>query len=468
LKKSSAALLFRLSLRRMTKSKIKYVCSNCGYESLRWIGKCPECDSWNTFVEEIIEAPKHQKSQYNGKVTLYKITDIAAVEEDRIKTGINEFDRVLGGGLMPGSVVLLGGDPGIGKSTLAMQAASAIKDKVLYVTGEESERQVKIRASRLKVKSDYFYILPETDLNPIIAAINTLKPVLVIIDSIQTMYRSEFENSPGTVTQIRECTSLLMEEAKKKHYSVLIIGHVTKEGIIAGPKLLEHIVDTVIQFEGETHHSYRILRSQKNRFGSTNEIGVFEMHENGLTEVKNPSELFLSEREKETSGSVVTASLEGTRPILLEVQALVTPSNYGNPQRVATGFDQRRLSILLAVLEKRSGFRLSANNVFLNLAGGVKIDEPAIDLAVCCSIASSLLDKTSDNMSVIVGEVGLGGEIRTVSQVEKRIQEAERLGFKKIIIPRNNLKKLEQNNKIKIIAVGSLSEAIKEVINQTG
>jgi DNA repair protein RadA/Sms len=281
------------------------------------------------------------------------------------------------------------------------------------------------------------------------------------------MYRSEFENSPGTVTQIRECTSLLMEEAKKKHYSVLIIGHVTKEGIIAGPKLLEHIVDTVIQFEGETHHSYRILRSQKNRFGSTNEIGVFEMHEDGLTEVKNPSELFLSEREKETSGSVVTASLEGTRPILLEVQALVTPSNYGNPQRVATGFDQRRLSILLAVLEKRSGFRLSANNVFLNLAGGVKIDEPAIDLAVCCSIASSLLDKTSDNMSVIVGEVGLGGEIRTVSQVEKRIQEAERLGFKKIIIPRNNLKELKQNEKIKIIAVGSLSEAIKEVINQT-
>jgi DNA repair protein RadA/Sms len=467
LKKLSAALLNRLPLRRMAKSKIKYVCSNCGYESLRWIGKCPECDNWNTFVEEIIEAPKHQKSQYDGKVTLYKITDITAVEEDRIKTGINEFDRVLGGGLMPGSVVLLGGDPGIGKSTLAMQAASAIKDKVLYVTGEESERQVKIRASRLKVKSDDFYILPETDLNPVIAAINTLKPVLVIIDSIQTMYRSEFENSPGTVTQIRECTSLLMEEAKKKHYSVLIIGHVTKEGIIAGPKLLEHIVDTVIQFEGETHHSYRILRSQKNRFGSTNEIGVFEMHEDGLTEVKNPSELFLSEREKETSGSVVTASLEGTRPILLEVQALVTPSNYDNPQRVATGFDQRRLSILLAVLEKRSGFRLSANNVFLNLAGGVKIDEPAIDLAVCCSIASSLLDKTSDNMSVIVGEVGLGGEIRTVSQVEKRIQEAERLGFKKIIIPRNNLKELKQNEKIKIIAVGSLSEAIKEVINQT-
>jgi DNA repair protein RadA/Sms len=448
----------------MAKTKIKYVCSNCGYESLRWIGKCPECDNWNTFVEEIIETAKHQKSPYEGKVALYKINEITAVEDDRIKTGIIEFDRVLGGGFMPGSVVLLGGDPGIGKSTLAMQAASNIKDKVLYVTGEESERQVKIRASRLKVKSDDFYILPETDLNPVISAINSLNPVLVIIDSIQTMYRSEFENSPGTVTQIRECTSLLMGEAKKKHYSVLIIGHVTKEGVIAGPKLLEHIVDTVIQFEGESHHSYRILRSQKNRFGSTNEIGVFEMHEDGLTEVKNPSELFLSEREKETSGSVVTASLEGTRPILIEVQALVTPSNYGNPQRVATGFDQRRLSILLAVLEKRGGFRLSANNVFLNMAGGVKIDEPAIDLAVCCSIASSLLDKISDSSTVIVGEVGLGGEIRTVSQIEKRIQEAERLGFKKIVIPRNNLKELKSDGKIKITAVGSLPEAIKEVI----
>jgi DNA repair protein RadA/Sms len=450
----------------MAKSKIKYICSSCGYESLRWIGKCPECDNWNTFVEEIIESAKNQKSQYDGKVTLYKINEITADEEDRIKTNINEFDRVLGGGLMPGSVILLGGDPGIGKSTLAMQAASSINNKVLYVTGEESERQVKIRASRLKVNSDDFYILPETDLNPVISAINSLNPVLVIIDSIQTMHRSEFENSPGTVTQIRECTSLLMEEAKKKHYSVLIIGHVTKEGVIAGPKLLEHIVDTVIQFEGESHHSYRILRSQKNRFGSTNEIGVFEMHEDGLTEVKNPSELFLSEREKETSGSVVTASLEGTRPILLEVQALVTPSNYGNPQRVATGFDQRRLSILLAVLEKRSGFRLSANNVFLNMAGGVKIDEPAIDLAVCCSIASSLLDKASDSSTVIVGEVGLGGEIRTVSQIEKRIQEAERLGFSKIVVPRNNLKELKQNGKIKITPVSSLSEAIKAVIPQ--
>ncbi len=448
----------------MSKTKIKYVCSNCGYESLRWIGKCPECESWNSFVEEIIETSKKQTAAYSGNVSLHKINEINAVEGDRIKTGINEFDRVLGGGLMPGSVILLGGDPGIGKSTLAMQAAANIKEKVLYITGEESERQIKIRASRLKIHSDEFYVLSETDLNPIITAINNLKPELVIIDSIQTMYRSELENSPGTVTQIRECTSMLMEEAKKKHYSVIIIGHVTKEGIIAGPKLLEHIVDTVIQFEGESHHSYRILRSQKNRFGSTNEIGVFEMHEDGLSEVKNPSELFLSEREKETSGSIVTASLEGTRPILIEVQALVTPSNYGNPQRVATGFDQRRLSILLAVIEKRSGYRLSANNVFLNMAGGVKIDEPAIDLAVCCSVASSLLDKTANPNCVVVGEVGLGGEIRTVSQIEKRIQEAERLGFKKIIIPKNNLKGIKDLGKIQIFSVSNLSEAINEIL----
>ena len=368
---------------------------------------------------------------------------------------------------MPGSPVSLGGDPGIGKSTLAMQAASSIKDKVLYVTGEEVERQVKIRASRLKVKSDNFYILPETDLNPVIAAINSLKPVLVIIEgSIQTMYRSEFENSPGTVTQIRECTALLMEEAKKKHYSVLIIGHVTKEGIIAGAEnFLNILLIPLFNLKERLTIRTKLCLFWQTILAAQNEIGVFEMHEDGLTEVKNPSELFLSERDKETSGSVVTASLEGTRPILIEVQALVTPSNYGNPQRVATGFDQRRLSILLAVLEKRGGYRLSANNVFLNMAGGVKIDEPAVDLAVCCSIASSLLDKTCDNSSVIIGEVGLGGEIRTVSQVEKRIQEAERLGFKKIIIPLNNLKELKRSEKIKIIPVGNLTEAIKEVIN---
>ncbi len=448
----------------MSKTKIKYICSNCGYESLRWLGKCPECESWNSFTEEIIETSKRQTTQYKGKNQALKISEITAYEEDRIKTGIGEFDRVLGGGLMPGSVILLGGDPGIGKSTLAMQSAANLKHRVLYVTGEESSKQIKLRASRLKIKSDDFYILAETDLSPIIAAMNELQPSLVIIDSIQTMYRSELDNAPGTITQIRECTALLMEEAKKRHFSIIIIGHVTKDGTIAGPKLLEHIVDTVIQFEGENNHSFRILRAQKNRFGSTNEIGVFEMHESGLTEVKNPSELFLSERDKETSGSVVTSSIEGTRPILLEVQALVTPSNYGNPQRVTTGFDQRRLSILLAVLEKRAGYRLSANNVFLNMAGGVKILEPAIDLAVCCSIASSLLNQVADNSTVVVGEVGLGGEIRSIGHIEKRIQEAEKLGFKRIIVPRNNKRGINKGEKIEIIPVDNLTEAIKFVI----
>ena len=449
----------------MSKTKIKYVCSNCGYESLRWLGKCPECESWNSFTEEIIENSKRQTPAYKGKFTAQKISEITAYEDDRIKTGIGEFDRVLGGGLMPGSVILLGGDPGIGKSTLAMQSAANLKNRVLYVTGEESAKQVKIRSDRLKIKSEDFYILAETDLSPVIAAMNDLNPSLVIIDSIQTMYRSELDNAPGTVTQIRECTSLLMEEAKKKHFSIIIIGHVTKDGMIAGPKLLEHVVDTVIQFEGETNHSFRILRAQKNRFGSTNEIGVFEMHESGLSEVKNPSELFLSERDKETSGSVVTSSMEGTRPILLEVQALVTPSSFGNPQRVTTGFDQRRLSILLAVLEKRSGYRLSANNVFLNMAGGVRILEPAVDLAVCCSIASSLLDKVADNSTVVTGEVGLGGEIRSIGHIEKRIFEAGKLGFKRIIVPGNNKKINKSAAKIEIIPVDNLTEAIRFLIN---
>ncbi len=443
-----------------TKPRIKYICSNCGYESLRWLGKCPECEEWNSFTEEILETRQRKASPPSRRPSIPRISEISAKEDERIKTGIMEFDRVLGGGFMPGSVVLFGGDPGIGKSTLAMQAAARINDKVLYVSGEESARQIKLRADRLKISSDNFYFLPETDMNTIIGSIRDTSPAVVIIDSIQTMYRSEFENSPGTVTQIRESTSLLMDEAKKNHFCVMIIGHVTKEGFIAGPKVLEHIVDAVIQFEGESHHSFRILRAQKNRFGSTNEIGIFEMQEDGLQEVKNPSELFLSERGTKISGSIVTASIEGTRPILLEVQALVTPSNYGNPQRVATGFDYRRLSILLAVLEKRNGYRLSANNVFLNMAGGVKIDEPAVDLAVCCSIASSLLDKPAENTIVVIGEVGLGGEIRSVANIEKRISEAEKLGFKKTIIPANNLKSLKSKNITKVIPVNTISEAI--------
>ena len=432
---------------------------------MRWLGKCPECDSWNSFSEELVETSKRKNaSSIKQKSSIYKINEISATEEDRVKTGIKEFDRVLGGGIMPGSVILLGGDPGIGKSTLAMQAAANISSNVLYVTGEESPKQIKLRALRLKIKSDNFFILAETNLDNILSSVKEAEPSVVVIDSIQTMHSEQFDNSPGTVTQIRECTSLLMEEAKKGHFAVILIGHVTKEGIIAGPKVLEHIVDTVLQFEGESNHSFRILRSQKNRFGSTNEIGIFEMHENGLAEVKNPSELFLSDREKNISGSAITASVEGTRPILLEVQALVTPSNYGNPQRVTTGFDSRRLSILLAVLEKRANLRLSANNVFLNMAGGVRIMEPAVDLAVCCSIASSLLDKIIDNKLVLIGEVGLGGEIRSVGNIEKRIQEAEKLGFKRIVIPGNNLKNLKLNTGINITGVNNIGEILLSIL----
>ncbi|MCC7092566.1 MAG: DNA repair protein RadA [Ignavibacteriaceae bacterium] len=448
----------------MSKTRIKYICSNCGYESLRWLGKCPECESWNSFIEEIIETSKRKPVISKSKYEINTIDSISANEEDRIKTGITEFDRVLGGGLMPGSVILLGGDPGIGKSTLAMQATANINRKVLYATGEESEKQIKLRASRLKIKSSEFFVHAETNLSDIIGAINQLSPSVVVIDSIQTMYRSELDNSPGTITQIRECTALLMEEAKKKHYCVIIIGHVTKEGMIAGPKLLEHIVDTVIQFEGESNHSFRILRAQKNRFGSTNEIGVFEMHEDGLREVNNPSELFLSEREKQTPGSVVTSSIEGTRPILLEVQALVTPSNYGYPQRVSNGFDQRRLSILLAVLEKRANVRVSAANVFVNIAGGIRITEPAADLAVCSAIASSLLDKIIDNQTIIIGEVGLGGEIRSVGHIEKRIQEAKKLGFKSALIPYRNTKELKSSEGITINSYEYLDQVIKEIL----
>ncbi|MDP4174041.1 MAG: DNA repair protein RadA [Bacteroidota bacterium] len=449
----------------MSKTKTKFICSECGYESLRWLGRCPECEAWNSFSEELVEDDKlKNRSLKKQTVKATQLKDIVSAEEDRIKTNIDEFDRVLGGGLMPGSIVLIGGDPGIGKSTLVMQAASKIKDKVLYVTGEESNRQVKLRASRLKVDSENFYMLAETEMDNVIYTMQELNPSVVIIDSIQTMYRSELDNAPGTITQIRECTAQIMQLAKSTHQIVILIGHVTKEGMIAGPKVLEHVVDTVLQFEGERNHSYRILRAQKNRFGSTNEIGIFEMHDNGLTEVSNPSEIFLSERDHQSTGSSVTSSMEGTRPILLEVQALVTPSNFGNPQRVATGFDYRRLSILLAVLEKRAGLKLSSANVFLNMAGGVKIDEPAVDLAVCCSIASSLLDRNIKSNYVVIGEVGLGGEVRSIGQIEKRIQEAEKLGFEAIIIPKNNFKSVQGKKNIKIVPVDNIHSAINTVL----
>jgi len=449
----------------MSKLNIKYVCSNCGYETIKWLGKCPSCENWNTFVEEIIEDKKKQQRKNIPEGSLTKLSSIVYEEENRIKTNIEEFDRVLGGGLMPGSVVLIGGDPGIGKSTLVLQAAAKIKGQIIYVSGEESVSQINLRAKRLNINSENIFILTETDLDIIINSIEKHEPDVVIIDSIQTIYKPDLENTAGTVTQIRECTAELMQTAKKKKCSVIIVGHVTKDGMIAGPKVLEHIVDAVLQFEGERSYSYRILRSQKNRFGSTNEIGIFEMHEDGLHEVKNPSEIFLSEREKEISGSVVTSSIEGTRPILLEVQALVTPSVYGNPQRVATGFDYRRLSILLAVLEKRANLKLSSYNVFLNIAGGIRIEEPAVDLAVCCAIASSYTNRFAKNSTVVIGEVGLGGEVRSVSNIEKRIQEAYKLGFKSIVVPNNNYKSLNIKNSIEIIPVENIISALKQVLS---
>ncbi|MBU0475664.1 MAG: DNA repair protein RadA [Bacteroidetes bacterium] len=447
----------------MSKLKVKYVCSSCGYETLKWLGKCPECNEWNTFSEELVDN-KNSSPVLTTILNIVKLDEIVETEEKRIETNISEFDRVLGGGFMQGSVVLIGGDPGIGKSTLVMQAASSIKGKVLYVSGEESTTQLNQRAKRLKLHTSNLYVLAVTEIELIEAAVNKINPDVVIIDSIQTMQRAELDNAPGTVTQIRESANKIMQLAKGKNFVAVLVGHITKEGYIAGPKLLEHMVDAVLQFEGDRNHNYRILRSLKNRFGGTNEIGIFEMHDDGLTEVKNPSEIFLSEHSADSTGSVITATIEGSRPVLLEIQALVTPSNYGNPQRVATGFDYKRLSILLAVLEKRVKLRLSSANVFINIAGGLKIYEPAADLAVCCSIVSSFKDKSCKEGFVAIGEVGLGGEIRSVSQIEKRIQEAEKLGFTSIIIPKTNYKSVKGKYSINVLPVKNVFDALVEIM----
>ena len=447
----------------MAKLKIKHVCSSCGYETLKWLGKCPECEEWNTFSEELVDNKKSPPVSSNS-VNVVKLDEIIETDEKRIQTNISEFDRVLGNGFMQGSVVLIGGDPGIGKSTLIMQAASSIKGTVLYVSGEESTTQLHLRAKRLKLNTSNFYVLAVTEMGLIESAIAKINPDVVMIDSIQTMQRSDLDNAPGTVTQIRESANHIIQLAKSKNFVAVLIGHITKEGYIAGPKILEHMVDTVLQFEGERNHNYRILRSLKNRFGGTNEIGIFEMHDDGLSEVKNPSEIFLSEHTNDTTGSVITATIEGSRPVLLEVQALVTPSNFGNPQRVATGFDYKRLSILLAVLEKRVKLRLSSANVFLNIAGGLKIMEPAADLAVCCSIASSFKDKQPNEGFAAIGEVGLGGEIRGVSQIEKRIQEAEKLGLTSILIPKTNYKTVKGKYSINVIPVKNVFDALVEIM----
>lgn len=451
----------------MSKIHSKYVCQKCAYESPRWVGKCSNCGEWNSFVEELAQKVVARKTMKNSSVKGTPLDEVDSVEDERMTTSISEFDRVLGGGIVRGSVILLGGDPGVGKSTLMMQLAARMRESVvLYVSGEESARQIKLRAERLKVSMERsFLVLAETNVDVISEVIERSPPDLIILDSIQTMYRPQFESSPGSVAQVRESTALFTRIAKDKSIPIFLIGHVTKEGVIAGPKVIEHMVDTVLQFEGERHYAYRILRAIKNRFGSTNEIGVFEMRDSGLEEVKNPSEVFLSERSFGASGSTVVASIEGTRPILIEVQALVTSTSYGMPQRNTTGFDYRRLGLLVAVLEKRLGMALGQHDVFVNIAGGVRVDEPAVDLGIASSIISSLRDVPIDSQTVAVGEIGLGGEVRTVSQIEKRVSEAAKLGFERIIVPKNNLKGLVRSNGVEVIGVERIEDAVKVLLH---
>ncbi len=454
----------------MSKVKTKYVCQNCGYSTLRWSGKCPDCDTWSSLVEEIVTNDK-KRSSGSGPLKVnegsYKlISEISSVNESRTQTRISELDRVLGGGIVGGSVILIGGDPGIGKSTLMLQLAEQIKDKkILYVSGEESASQIKLRADRLNYHLGNFYILSETNMEIIEAVIEKESPDIVVVDSIQTVYRPEIESAPGTVSQLRESSALLMHIAKKNNVAVFIVGHITKDGMIAGPKVLEHMVDVVLQFEGERTHSYRILRGIKNRFGSTNEIGIFEMTDMGLKEVLNPSEVFLSQRNYGASGCVISASIEGTRPILIEVQALVTSSNFGIPQRTSMGFDYKKLSIIIAVIEKKLGVMLSKSDIFINIAGGIKIDEPAIDLAVAMSIYSSFRDIPVDSETVVLGEIGLSGEIRTISYIDRRITEAAKLGFKRIIIPKGNMKNLNTKKyKAEVTGVEKIREAVEKLV----
>jgi DNA repair protein RadA/Sms len=457
----------------MSKSKVQFVCSSCGYISPRWIGKCPECSAWNSFVEEVTsislgnsKAKGARNFGSTGRASRpLKLSEIEVNEEDRLLTGIAELDRVLGGGIMHGSLILIGGDPGIGKSTLLMQMVRGmLTAKILYASGEESPKQLKSRAERLLMKNEDVSFMGETDIELIIEQTRQSSPDILIVDSIQTMYRSAMESAPGSVGQVRECTALLLQFAKSSGIPVFIVGHVTKEGAIAGPKVLEHIVDTVLQFEGERTHAYRILRAAKNRYGSTNEIGVFSMTSEGLQEVPNPSEVFLSERQYGSSGSAVCSILEGTRPLLLEVQALVSPTHYNNPQRTTTGYDYRRIAMLLAVLERRLGARLGDKDIFINIAGGLSVDEPAADLAITMAVLSSIKDMPLDSKSCLIGEVGLGGEIRAVPQAELRVAEAAKLGFETIIIPRSNLKSIPNLKGTKIIGVEKLSEVVSHIL----
>jgi DNA repair protein RadA/Sms len=451
----------------MSKIKTAFFCSNCGQESTKWLGKCPSCDQWNTFVEEVIAKDnKLAESDWKKFATDKKenrsisLQEVISAEEKRIVSTDAELNRVLGGGIVTGSVVLVAGEPGIGKSTLFLQNGLLLKNtRTLYISGEESEQQIKMRADRLNIKNEDFYLLTETSTQTIFQEIRKLRPGLVIVDSIQTLQSPYIESSAGSVSQIRECTSEFQRFAKETGTPVFLIGHITKDGSIAGPKILEHMVDTVLQFEGDRHYAYRILRTLKNRFGSTAELGIYEMTEQGMRGVSNPSELLLSQKEEQLSGIAIAATLEGLRPLLIEVQALVTQSVYGTPQRTVSGFDLRRLQLLLAVLEKRGGFHFGVKDVFLNIAGGLKVEDPSIDLAVLCALLSSYEDTPLLSSICFSGEVGLSGEIRAVNRIEQRIAEAEKLGFEKIFVSKYNLKGLNnQKYNIEVMPVARVEE----------
>ena len=452
----------------MAKLKSVYFCSNCGNESPKWMGKCPACGEWSTYVEELVRKDsaaaikEDTRSFSTGRNIPQPLKDIRADKEPRIDMQDNELNRVLGGGLVPASLVLIGGEPGIGKSTLVLQTILKLQSiKSLYVSGEESARQLKLRAERLNIENDNCLIVCETNLDKIFEHIKNTTPQLVIIDSIQTMYSDSMESSPGSISQVRECASAILKFSKQSGIPTLMVGHITKDGSIAGPKVLEHIVDTVLQFEGDQHYMYRILRSIKNRFGSTAELGIYEMNQSGLREVSNPSEMLLTKNHEELSGATISATIEGVRPFLIETQSLVSSAAYGNPQRSATGFDIRRMNMLLAVLEKRAGFKLAQKDVFLNIAGGLKINDPGMDLSVISAILSSSLDISVAKDTCLAGEVGLSGEIRPVNRIEQRIFEAEKLGFSRIIVPDNNLKGFTSKVSIEIETVRKVEEAFR-------
>ena len=457
----------------MAKVKSKYVCQNCGYENPKWLGKCPECLQWNTFVEEIEEkmTPRQEslaKQASRSTSRPVSINSIAPKREERFSTSIPELDRVLGGGVIPGLLVLVGGDPGIGKSTLLLQVSNNVAEtgkKVLYISGEESENQIKMRAKRLNISSDNLYIYTENNLAAIELQIAEVEPDMVIVDSIQTMISPEINSAPGTISQIKEGTSKFMKISKSKSISTFIVGHVTKEGALAGPKLLEHMVDTVLYFEGERYNTYRLLRAVKNRFGSTNELGVFEMKSDGLVELENPSKVLIAEKPNDVSGSVIVSTVEGTRSMLLELQALVAPTNFGYPRRTTTGVDNNRVALILAVLEKVIGMQVQSQDVFVNIIGGLRINEPSMDLGIALAISSSFRNIPVDASVVVTGEIGLTGELRTVSFIEKRIMECEKLGFKKMVIPKGNyLEEFKKDYRIELVPVYNLRQAIREVL----